>query len=370
MPMLRPYVHNAEGTGVVLVTRQGVPLLASSASDMDSVRGFLDQASEFLWLIDPANPAGWPDRLHYLNAVRPVEFAKTQAGPVLVGDPLRADILRKYGVKRVVAQLTVAPDGSVTPVIQSGPADVPADLMAGLTMALARAAVAPALDQGRPVAGTLDYHLEVPSADPVREADHVWLASTSYPVVPVPEWLVLRPIKVSEQDFESTVVGQKSDGTVILNSLEVNSGKISRAAQMSAFNTDWFATTGADSVRPKEGDQQKIDDGTVLTWEKVRSAAGFVNMQSAIPRDYVVGYAWAEFDSPREADAWLGLGSDDGVKIWFNGELVHDKWIRRPSRVDDDVVPLHLKKGANRMLIKIQNATIDWSFMYRLRLKP
>jgi hypothetical protein len=36
-------------------------------------------------------------------------------------------------------------------------------------------------------------------------------------------------------------------------------------------------------------------------------------------------------------DAWLGIGSDDGLKIWFNGELVHDKWIRRMSRIDDDV---------------------------------
>ena len=84
----------------------------------------------------------------------------------------------------------------------------------------------------------------------------------------------------------------------------------------------------------------------------------------------MVGNAWSEFVAQRDTEAWLGLGSDDGVKIWLNGELVHDKWIRRPSHVDDDVVPLRLKKGANRMLIKIQNATIDWSFVYRLRLKP
>jgi hypothetical protein len=64
------------------------------------------------------------------------------------------------------------------------------------------------------------------------------------------------------------------------------------------------------------------------------------------------------------------LGSDDGVKIWLNGELVHDKWVRRPSRIDDDVVPLRLRQGANQILIKIQNATIHWSYIYRLRLRP
>ncbi len=364
------YIPREEGTNVVLVTRQGVPLVASPAGDIGSVRIFLDQASEFLWQIDPANPAGWPDRLHYLNATRPAEFAKSRAEPVLVGNPLRADGLRKYGVKRVAARFTVAPDGKITPTLLSGPADVPADLAAPLTSALARAVVAPALDQGRPVAGSLDYLLEVPPVDPLREAEQVWLSSTTYPVLPISEWLVLRPIKVSEQDFESSIIGERTDGTVILNAFEVNSGKISRAAQMSAFNSDWFTTTGADSVRPKEGDRQKIDDGTVLTWEKIRSQNGFVDMQTGLPRDYTVGYAWTEFEVPRETDAWLGLGSDDGVKLWLNGELVHDKWIRRSSRVDDDVVPLRLKKGTNRILIKIQNATIDWSFMYRLRLKP
>jgi hypothetical protein len=93
-------------------------------------------------------------------------------------------------------------------------------------------------------------------------------------------------------------------------------------------------------------------------------------MQTGLERDYTVGYAWAEFESPADTDAWLGLGSDDGVKIWLNGTLVLDKWIRRPSRVDEDVVPLRLRKGPNRMLVKIQNITGEWSFIYRLRLRP
>jgi exo-1,4-beta-D-glucosaminidase len=35
--------------------------------------------------------------------------------------------------------------------------------------------------------------------------------------------------------------------------------------------------------------------------------------------------------------------------------LVNDKWIKRMSRLDDDIVPVHLRKGRNRILIKIQN---------------
>jgi hypothetical protein len=370
MLALTRYLPVERGANVALVTRQGVPLVVSSAGETAELRTFCDQVSALLWQIDPANPAGWADRLYYLTATRPKEFALAHAEPVLVGNPLRADGLRKYGVKRVAARLAIAPDGKVTATVLSGPADMPAELQAPLAAVLAQAVVAPAIDQGRPVAGSLDYLLEVPSADPVGEADRVWLSSTAYPELPIENWLVLRPIKVSEKDFESSVVGETASGAIMLNAMEVNSGKISRAAQMSAFNSDFFTASGADSVRPKAGDRQRIDENTELTWEAIRSKDGFVDMQTGIPKDYTVGYAWTEFTSPRETDAWLGLGSDDGVKIWLNGELVHDKWIRRPSRLDDDVVPLHLKQGANRMLIKIQNATIDWSFVYRLRLKP
>jgi hypothetical protein len=367
---LRHYVPKTDGTNVVLVTRQGVPLLGSPIADIESVRTFADAASEFLWQIDPANPAGWSDRLHYLNATRPVEYAQSRAEPLLVGNPLRPEVLRKYGIKRVAARLAVAPDGKITPTILSGPEDMPPELKEAMSTALSRAVVAPALEQGRPVAGSLDYHLEVPAADPRREGEQLWLSSTSYPVLPLTEWLVLRPIQVSEQDFDSGVVGERADGTVILSSFEVNSGKISRKAQMSAFNSDWFSEAGADSVRPKAGDRQLIDGETVLKWEPVRSKNGFVDLQTSVPKDYTVGYAWTEFESPRETEAWLGLGSDDGVKLWLNGELVHDQWVRRPSRLDDEIVPLHLKKGANRILIKIQNATGEWNFMHRLRLKP
>jgi hypothetical protein len=370
MGALRSYIPNVEGANLVLVTREGVPLVAAKGGESAEVQKFVDQASELLWQLDPANAAGWADRLHYLTSIRPVEFAESQSGPLLIGNPLRADALGRYGIRRIAARLDVSAEGKVAATILSGPADVPAELVAPLTAALVRAVVAPAIDRGKPVAGQLDYQLEALPADPVRDAERLWLASTSYPTLIIPEWLVLRPIQVSEQDFESTIIGENPDGTVILNALEVNTGRISRRAQMSAFNTDWFTEAGADSVRPREGDRQKIDDETTLTWERVRSTDGFVNMQTGIGKDYVVGYAWAEFDSPRETEALLGLGSDDGVKIWLNGELVHDKWIRRPSRVDDDVVPLKLKKGVNRMLIKIQNATIDWSFIYRLRLKP
>ncbi len=369
MGTLRRYIP-AEGSSMVLVSREGVLLAAGRGTDVTTMRAFTDQVADFLWAINPENGATWGDVLHYLNATRPLQFATSHGDPVLVGNPLRAAGLRRHGIKRVTAKLAVDAKGKVTPTLQPGPDDFPADLAPALQAALAQAVVAPAIDHGQPVAGELAYTIEVPPADPVRDADAVWLASSHYPTATIDQWLVLRPIPVPEKEFDSAIKSVGADGKVEFQSFEVNSGKISRAAQMSAFNSDFFTAAGADSVRPKAGDRQRIDDKIELTWEAVKAKDGFVDMQGGLVRDYVVGYAWTEFNAPAATDAWLGLGSDDGVKIWLNGDLVHDKWIRRQSRIDDDVVPLHLKQGPNRILIKIQNATVDWSFLYRLRLKP
>ena len=369
MATLRRFVP-AEGSSMVLVSREGVVLAGGRGTDVTTMRAFTDQVADFLWAINPENGASWGDVLHYLNATRPLQFATGHGDPVLVGNPLRAAGLRRHGIKRVAAKLAVDANGKVTPTLVSGPDDFPAELAPALSAALAQAVVAPAIDHGHAVAGELAYAIDVPPADPVRDADAVWLASAHYPTATIDRWLVLRPIPVPEKEFDSAIKSVGDDGKVEFQSFEVNSGKVSRAAQMSAFNSDWFTAAGADSVRPKEGDRQRIDGKVELTWEAVKSKDGFVDMQGGLVRDYVVGYAWTELTMPAATDAWLGLGSDDGVKIWLNGELVHDKWIRRQSRIDDDVVPLHLKQGANHILIKIQNATIDWSFIYRLRLKP
>ena len=359
-----------EGTNMVLLSREGVPLLAAPASDREATMRFVDQLSEIVTLISPLDPRGWKDRVNYFSAIRPVAFAQSRSEPLLIGSPLRAAGLRKYGVTRINAHFDVAADGKVVPALHSTAAEVPPELVAPLTDALRKTAILPAIDHGNAVAGGLDYILDVPPANRELDADTAWLGSTGYPEVPIDQWLLLRPIKVPEMDFTSTVEGETPAGTLVFKALQVSDAKVSRAAQMNAFNSDWFTADGAASVQPKEGDKQTVD-GTPLTWQRVKSEKGFVDLRAGLGNvDYSVGYATAEFEVPATSDAWLGIGSDDGLKIWLNGEMVHDKWIRRSSPIDDDVVPLHLKAGKNRILLKIQNATIDWSFLYRLRTAP
>jgi hypothetical protein len=359
-----------DGSAMTVMTRDGDLLLFARPVSLDAIRGFIDALSNLLWEANPLNTRAWTDIAHYERAIRPVAFAGAPTGPRLIGNPLRSDGLRQRGVNRIEARLEVDAEGKVTAAALLPGSDLPEGMAAPLTDALRRSArFLPALEQGQPVAASYDYVLSVPPADPVAEADAVWLDRGMRGEVPLPDWLVLKTIPVSQQEFDD-IAGVGPDGKVILQTLEVSQARVSRASQLSAFHTDWFAEAGAASVQPVAG-QTQVVDGLTLTWQPVRSQSGYVNLQEGeSPRkEYCVGYAWTEIEVSGDTPAWLGIGSDDGLKVWHNGVLVNDRWTRRISRLDDDIVPLRLKAGKNHLLIKIQNAAGDWSFVTRLRFR-
>ena len=53
------------------------------------------------------------------------------------------------------------------------------------------------------------------------------------------------------------------------------------------------------------------------------------------------------------------------MRVWLNGELVHESSTPRALVVDDDVFPVKLKKGTNRLVIKVANDQGDWGFTFR-----
>ncbi|MBL9200241.1 MAG: hypothetical protein JNL39_07020 [Opitutaceae bacterium] len=363
----------AQGMSFVLMTREGAPLFGHAIQEIFDVMKFVDGASDFLWELNPANPRTARDRAHYLRAVRPVQFADREAAPVLLVDPLRVDALRTRGVTRIEATITVGDDGMAAAVDLAPASGVPPALVAPLAEALRRNTFfAPAIAQGQPVAGRHAYTLTVPPLDKQLAADAAWVNGEARRTIPIKRWLALKPIRVPEQVF-TTVDRVGPDGVVMLKAVTAGkAGSVSTASQMNAFNDDWFSTTGgAASVRPVVGQKQEVD-GTTLTWKAMTPHDGLVDFLGSAAynsHDYCVGYAWAEVEVPEETDAWLGIGSDDGLKVWHNGELVNDKWQQRTSRLDDDVVALRLRKGANQFLIKIQNAKGLWSFTARLRAR-
>ena len=70
--------------------------------------------------------------------------------------------------------------------------------------------------------------------------------------------------------------------------------------------------------------------------------------------DHVV-YGSVTLDSPRKQDTTMLVGSDDEVKVWLNGELVHYNPVLRGAGDFQDAFPVTLKRGANVLLVAVDN---------------
>ena len=70
--------------------------------------------------------------------------------------------------------------------------------------------------------------------------------------------------------------------------------------------------------------------------------------------DHVV-YGSVTLDSPREQDTTMLVGSDDEVKVWLNGGLVHYNPVLRGAGDFQDSFSVTLKQGPNVLLVAVDN---------------
>ena len=129
---------------------------------------------------------------------------------------------------------------------------------------------------------------------------------------------------------------------------------------------------GLDIVYPPE---REIDiaktytgaGGQKVGWWRVKTPkSGSVGFDTLDPHDLVVAYAFTFVYSPERQTLPLLLGSDDGVKVFLNGEEVYRLLTVRGAEPDQDSVPLRLEKGWNRLLLKIENNFGGYNFYARI----
>ncbi len=66
------------------------------------------------------------------------------------------------------------------------------------------------------------------------------------------------------------------------------------------------------------------------------------------------------------ADARLEAGSDDGIKIWLNGEAIHENRQGGACEPGEHKKNVRLRKGANALMLKITNDSGPWEFSARV----
>lgn len=115
----------------------------------------------------------------------------------------------------------------------------------------------------------------------------------------------------------------------------------------------------------KEPPAIKIDN-SIYTWQAAQNENGIIDFNRQFGQHFnSIAYALAEIKMNAPANILMGIGSNDGIKIFLNGSLVYKNWIKNGTTPDDDVVVLNLKKGSNQILVKIQNTENEWSFNLR-----
>jgi hypothetical protein len=80
-----------------------------------------------------------------------------------------------------------------------------------------------------------------------------------------------------------------------------------------------------------------------------------------------VAYVRTRVYSPKEQKAQLEMGSDDGVKVWLNGQVVHANNATRPAEPGQDKAEVTLKEGWNTLMLKVTQSGGQWAFCARLR---
>ncbi len=68
-----------------------------------------------------------------------------------------------------------------------------------------------------------------------------------------------------------------------------------------------------------------------------------------------VVYGSVTLNSPRKQETTMLVGSDDGVKVWLNGEVVHYNPTTRGAGDYQDAFPVTLKQGTNVLLVAVDN---------------
>lgn len=103
---------------------------------------------------------------------------------------------------------------------------------------------------------------------------------------------------------------------------------------------------------------------SVGKWKRVSAdRRGFVNLGKAIGRaEWAVAYGCAVVESVHARECVLRCGSDDGIKIWVNGQVVHEHEISRQFAPDADSVNILLQAGTNRIVVKVDNYVGNWGF--------
>jgi hypothetical protein len=139
------------------------------------------------------------------------------------------------------------------------------------------------------------------------------------------------------------------------------------ARHLEGFSNDYLLRSGGEAnPNIREGDVVHIK-GKSLKWFRFTSPDSIIDLDKTFSgMDRVMAYAYTEINTDEPGIVVIGLGTNDGGSLWLNGSKVWDYSPARPLSVDNDLIPVALKKGVNKLLLKVEDKGNRWEFCARL----
>ena len=120
------------------------------------------------------------------------------------------------------------------------------------------------------------------------------------------------------------------------------------------------ATNGATEGSPVGNKVWEVGELSATGGNNLNNMANNTGLGSGDINDHVA-YGSLTLESPREQQAMMLVGSDDAVKVWLNGVLVHNNPIDRGSDDFQDQFSVTLKQGYNILLVAVYERGGGWS---------
>lgn len=124
----------------------------------------------------------------------------------------------------------------------------------------------------------------------------------------------------------------------------------------------------ADATYPPD-EQEELTGGRLVVAQGIAGAAYGVDLEKIFggEKENSVAYAECFVNSESAQEMTLLAGSDDGIIISLNGEVVHDAREVRPFKPDSDKVNVKLREGKNVLRLKVLQLAGEWSYAVELK---
>lgn len=187
-----------------------------------------------------------------------------------------------------------------------------------------------------------------PTTGPIKTTrDNIDLSSATYNgLVPgelMQKWLVLDPVEIKPRG-EDLVTSQETIDD-----------------EFAAYHINVAEFEAEVTIGEKE-----------CKWSLIECEYGHIDFGSvAFEDEWFLGgpfysYIWAQVNMQNEKNAVMEIGSSVPIRIWLNGELIHERPMRQDIDKDRDLVNINFKKGNNQLVIKFVNPRAYWGFSCRL----